>query len=90
LAIIAQRQGRIAEAQAALAQLKSENGDNSLYQQAQIMTQWGQADAAVGLLVAAMAERDSGLIYLRNDPFIDPVRRHPQVGALLTRLGFAH
>lgn len=89
LAIIAHRQGRMSDAQTALARLKTENGDNSLYQQAQIMAQWGQGDAAVALLLAAMAERDSGLIYLRNDPFIDPVRRAPQVVDLLNRLGFA-
>ncbi|MEQ1509274.1 MAG: TIR domain-containing protein [Sphingopyxis sp.] len=88
LAIIAHRQGLTAEAEAILVRLKSENGDNSLYQQAQIMAQWGQVDAAVRLLVAALAERDSGLIYLRNDPFIDPVRHHPQVIALLNRIGF--
>ncbi|MEQ1726634.1 MAG: TIR domain-containing protein [Sphingopyxis sp.] len=90
LAIIAHRQGRTAEAEAALARLKSENGDNSLYQQAQIMAQWGHAEAAAGLLVVALAKRDSGLIYLRNDPFIDPVRRHPQVVDLLNRIGFNH
>jgi hypothetical protein len=36
----------------------------------------------------ALAAIDSGLIYLRNDPFVDPLRRHTAFNDLLRRLGF--
>jgi TolB-like protein/tetratricopeptide (TPR) repeat protein len=88
LAIIARRQGRGPEAARALQQLTSEHGDNSLYQQAQILAQWGEVPAALARLREAIAKIDSGLIYLRNDPFVDPLRSDAAFNDLLSRLGF--
>ena len=88
LAIIAHRQGRQPDAARSFEQLASEHGDNSLYQQAQILAQWGQEDQAMARLVEALARNDAGLIYLRNDPFVDPLRRKPAFISLLNRLGF--
>jgi len=88
LAIIAHRQGRQRDADQAFEQLASEHGDNSLYQQAQILAQWGQEEQAMARLVEALARTDAGLIYLRNDPFVDPLRRNPAFINLLNRLGF--
>lgn len=87
-AIVALRQGKPAEAQRHLVTMVAENGDNSLYQQAQIRAQMGQIGPALDLLDAARREADSGLIYLRNDPFIDPLRKEPRFVALLQALGF--
>ncbi|MGZ8335780.1 MAG: TIR domain-containing protein [Allosphingosinicella sp.] len=89
LAIIAHRQGRQAQAMQALEQLRAEHGDNSLYQQAQVQAQWGQLAQAGALLNRALEEIDAGLVYLRNDPFIDPLRGEPAFNYLLNRLGFA-
>ena len=89
LAIIARHQQRQAEAARALAQLRSEHGDNSLYQQAQVLAQWGEEAEAMARLLEAIEKIDSGLIYLRNDPFVDPLRRNPAFNNLLIRLGFA-
>ncbi|HYJ52234.1 MAG TPA: hypothetical protein VEW04_03595, partial [Allosphingosinicella sp.] len=89
IAIIARRQGRQAEAAQALEQLRSEHGDNGLYQQAQVLAQWGQPSEAMAKLVEALRLIDAGLIYLRNDPFVDPLRRDPAFNDLLVRLGFA-
>jgi TolB-like protein/tetratricopeptide (TPR) repeat protein len=88
MAIIAQRQGQKADAQAALTRLIAEHGDNSLYQQAQIFAQWGEPDRAMAALANARTERDSGLIYMRNDPMLDPLRATPGFSRLLKALGF--
>jgi TolB-like protein len=89
IAIVARRQGREADAARAFEQLRSEHGDNGLYQQAQILAQAGQAGEAMARLLEALRLVDSGLIYLRNDPFVDPLRRDPRFNDLLNRLGFA-
>ena len=89
LAIVALRQQRQADAARALAQLRSEHGDNGLYQQAQVLAQSGQSAEAMARLNEAMEKIDAGLVYLRNDPFVDPLRRTPEFNNLLNRLGFA-
>jgi len=45
-------------------------------------------DEAFDALERAHALRDSGLIYARNDPFLDPLRGDARFNALLERLGF--
>jgi predicted Zn-dependent protease len=89
VAIAARRQGRQAEAAQALEHLRSEHGDNGLYQQAQVLAQWGQPTEAMARLMEALRSIDAGLVYLRNDPFVDPLRRDPAFNDLLSRLGFA-
>ena len=69
--------------------MRSEHGDNGLYQQAQVLAQWGQISEAMARLTEALQAIDSGLVYLRNDPFVDPLRRDPAFNNLLNRLGFA-
>ena len=87
-AIAALRQQRPAEAETALTQLRSEHGDNSLYQQAQIFAQWGRTQDAMARLTEGLEKIDSGLVYLRIDPFVDPLRNQPAFADLLNRLGF--
>jgi TolB-like protein/Tfp pilus assembly protein PilF len=94
LAIVRQAMGRNAEAARALAQLIADHGDNSLYQQAQVAAQWGktmpaEAVRVMPILLAAQAEGDAGIMYARNDPFLDPVRSDPAFKRLLNTLGFA-
>jgi TolB-like protein/Flp pilus assembly protein TadD len=88
LAIIAHKQQRRADAEAAMQQMIAEHGDNSLYQQAQILAQWGDTAAALDRLDAAVVEIDAGLMYAQTDPFVDPLRRDPRFVRLLDRLGF--
>jgi TolB-like protein/Tfp pilus assembly protein PilF len=88
LAIVARRQDRAAEARDALDRLVAEHGDNGLYQQAQVRSQWGEKEAAMALLDKALAAIDAGLVYLRNDPFVDPLRPLPGFARLLNRIGF--
>ncbi len=88
-AILAHRRGDAAGADAAFAALVAEFGDNGLYQQAQVLAQRGQTDAAFAALDQAQAEADSGLVYLLNDPLLDPIRPDPRFNILLRRFGFA-
>jgi len=88
IAIIARRSGDQAAAEAALARMIAEHGDNSLYQQAQIYAQWGDSDGALAALGKARAAEDSGLIFIRNDPLLDPLRQRPDFSGLLKDLGF--
>jgi TolB-like protein/Flp pilus assembly protein TadD len=60
----------------------------SVYHQAQINAQWGLADASIAALLKAEAIPDPGLIYLKTDPLLDPVRTRPEFSQLLKRLGF--
>ena len=88
LAIAAQRLGQVEAARAAMAQLVADLGDRVLYQQGQVLAQMGEPDAAIQALLAARERGDSGLVYARNDPFLDPLRGDPRLATLLDRLGF--
>ncbi len=87
-AFVAIRDGKSAEAQRAFDELVQKEGDNGLYQQAQILAQWGKVPAALDALEKALAEQDSGLVYLRSDPFLQPLHQVPRFNSLLQRLHF--
>lgn len=91
LAIVEQRAGRMEAAAAARRNVETGLGIGqlTLYQQAQIAAQWGEGDAAARLLREARTAVDSGLIYLKVDPMLDPVRQHPDVIRLRSALGFS-
>lgn len=88
LAMVAQRRGNAAQAREFLAELVAKVGDNSLYQQAEVKAQWGDAKGAIALLRQAQATHDSGLFLARQDPLLDPVRHDPGLSMLLRDLGF--
>ena len=88
IAIVEHRLGNAAAANAARSKLKAELGDRVLYQQAQLHAQWGERDAAIERLEQARRIGDSGLIYLRNDPLLDPIREDPRFDRLLAGIGF--
>jgi TolB-like protein len=87
LAIVEHKLGDVARADAALADLVAEFGDNSLYQQAQVRAQWGEADRALAALEKGFDAGDSGMVLMLTDPLLDPIRQHPRFAALLDRLG---
>ncbi|MCL6699268.1 TIR domain-containing protein [Sphingomonas sp. NSE70-1] len=86
LAIVDHKLGDKAEADKAMADLVKEMGDASLYQQAQVLAQWGSADEAVARLERARQVGDSGLIYLATDPLLDPIRKHVGFSKLIREL----
>ena len=88
LALVALRQGKAAAAERYLAELTASDGDNSLYQRAQIMAQWGHRDEALSLLETGYDALDSGLIQLQVDPMLDPLRQDPRFIRLVNLIGF--
>ena len=87
-AIVEHKLGNSAAALAAEKQLVEDLGDRVLYQQAEILAQWGDRNAAIARLEQARRIGDSGLIYLRNDPLLDPLRKDPRFARLLESIGF--
>jgi tetratricopeptide (TPR) repeat protein len=65
-----------------LGQMRSELGDSSLYQQAEVLAQMGRPDEAFETLLKAKKVGDSGLIYLATDPLLDPLRGDPRFAVM--------
>lgn len=86
LAITDYKLGNQAAAKKAMAQLVTEVGDSAMYQQAEVLAQWGETDAALTALERARVIGDSGLTYLGIDPMVDPLRTTPRFKALLQAL----
>jgi tetratricopeptide (TPR) repeat protein len=88
LAIVEHRSGSRDAARTAMTRLVDELGDVVLYQQAQVLAQFGEVEEAIARLLKARELGDSGLVYARNDPFLDPLRGDPRVQAMLAGMGF--
>jgi hypothetical protein len=88
LAIAYNKLGRQPEAEMEWAKAKSVLGDNGAYLYARIFAQWGQPAAALQWLQTAYRLRDPGLIELKADPALNPIRATPQYKALVRALGF--
>lgn len=86
-AIAAAKLGDAAASETAFTQLIADYGDAALYQQAQVQAQRGAVPAALALLEQAYTARDPGLLWIRNDPLIDPLRGEAAFKNLLSRLG---
>jgi len=65
-----------------------EAGDGAAYQYAQIHAQWEERTAALDALERAMRLRDPGMIYLKLDPLLDPLRNEPRFKAIERELKF--
>ena len=87
-AIAALREKDETGAQAAFDELVKSEGDNGLYQQAQVLAQWNKVPEALDALEKALQDQDSGLVYLLSDPFLQPLQKEPRFNSLLQRLHF--
>ena len=85
-AIAKHRLGDTAGAEAALVTMERDY-DGSHYQQAEVQAQIGNLTEALALLETAYAKRDPGMLWLRNDPLLDPLRGEARFQDLLLRLG---
>lgn len=63
-------------------------GDAGSYQYGEVYTQLGDKDRAFAALERAWEIRDGGLMNLRNDPMLDPLRADPRYKALVKKLNF--
>ena len=88
LAVLEHRAGNQPSADRALAQLISEVGDAAMYQQAEVMAQWGRADEAMAKLQRAREIGDSGLSLVATDPLLDPISKDPRFVRFVKDLGF--
>jgi hypothetical protein len=90
LAIVLHKLNHPTDAQAELATLQaSADGEFDLaYQYAQIYAQWGDLEKALNWLDAAYRVRDPGLIQLKVDGLLDPVRHELRFQAVLAKMQF--
>jgi TolB-like protein len=88
LAIVEHRLGKRAAANDAFVELIDTLGDSALYQQAQVLAQWGNSEKALLALDRARALGDSGLLISLVDPLLDPLRQIGQFSKLLAELNF--
>ncbi len=88
LAVIYDKFGRHADAEAELAKLKAALGDTSAYQYATIYAQWGNRAKALEWLETALRLRDPGLELLKTDPLLDPLRKEPHFQTIERGLKF--
>ena len=63
-------------------------GDAASYQYGEIYAQLGDKDRAVAALDRAWEIRDGGLMAIRNDPALDPLRGNPRFEAIVKRMNF--
>jgi TolB-like protein/tetratricopeptide (TPR) repeat protein len=88
LAVIYDKLGRHADAEAELVKLKAALGDTSAYEYATIYAQWGNRAKALEWLGTALRLRGSGLELLKTDPLMDPLRKEPRFQAVMRELKF--
>jgi TolB-like protein len=88
LAIIYEKLGRHADAEAVLADIHATMGDVAAYQYAQIAAQWGNHAQALDWLNTAVRLRDGGLSELKVDWQLDPIRNDPRFQAIERALKF--
>jgi len=89
LASLEHRAGDQPAAQKALDDLVSQVGDAAMYQQAEVMAQWGRTDEALARLRRAREIGDSGLSIIATDPLLDPISKDPGFRKIVSDLGFA-
>jgi hypothetical protein len=88
LAVIYDKLSQRADAEAELSKLKTSLGDAGAYQYATIYAQWGNRAKALEWLATAQRLRDPGLIFLKTDPLMDPLRQEPRFQAVMRELKF--
>jgi serine/threonine protein kinase len=87
LALTYAKVGPHAEAEARLAKFEAENGDASAYQYATVYAQRGNIREALEWLDTAVRV-DPGVVYLKTDPLMDPLRKEPRFQAIERALKF--
>src|SRR5262249_8278382 len=88
LAVTYDKLGRHADAEAELAKLEATYGNAAAYQYAAIYAQWGNTGKALEWLESAMRVRDPGLVKLKTDPLMDPLRKQARFEAIERELKF--
>ena len=88
LAMTYDKLARHADAEAVLAKLKASMGDASAYQYAEIYAQWRDTPKALEWLETALRLSDTGLVQLKTDPLVDPLRKELRFQTIERQLKF--
>jgi TolB-like protein/tetratricopeptide (TPR) repeat protein len=88
LAVTYDKLGKHADAEAEIAKLKADGGDAAAYQYATIYAQWGSVPKSLEWLETSLRLRDPGLVDLKTDPLMDPLRQEPRFQAAMRELKF--
>ena len=87
-ALVLARQGDRSGVDRTLKRMEEVFGDAASYQYGEIYAQLGERDRALAALERAWEVRDPGLINIRVDPFVDPLRGEPRFAAVVRKLNF--
>jgi hypothetical protein len=68
--------------------LQAEFGEGSAYQMAEIYAQWGDIPKALDWLDKAYRLPDAGIVSLRVDPLVDPLRQELRFREIERKLNF--
>jgi tetratricopeptide (TPR) repeat protein len=88
LAIAYDKLHRRPDAEAQLALMKSELGDSSAFQYAEIYAQWGEVSNALDWIETAYRVKDPGLGAVKVDDFLEPIRGEPRFQEIVRQLKF--
>ena len=88
LAVTYDKLGRHADAEAMLEKIRARVGDSGAMHYSAIYAQWGNTIKALEWLDTAMRPRDPALVWLKLDPFFDPLRQEPRFQAIERALKF--
>lgn len=88
-ALLAARSGNRELALARLAELKERYGPFANFSSARVYAQLGEKDAAFEALNRAWEVRESNLVGLKVDPYLEPLRGDSRYAALVDRLGLS-
>lgn len=88
LAMVYDKLGRSTESESILQTAIAEQGDYAAYEFAEIYAQRGVMEKAMEWLETAVRTNDPGMIYLKTDPFLDPLRDQERFQAILRALRF--
>jgi adenylate cyclase len=87
-ALVYHRLNRPAEAKAALDALMASDGNDDSYQYAQIYTDWGDTHRGLKWFAIAYRLRDPGMLGMKTDPLLDPLRKEPEFQEIERKMKF--
>jgi TolB-like protein/Flp pilus assembly protein TadD len=88
MAVLYDRLSRHADAESERAALQAEFGEGVAYQIAEIYAQWGDIPKALDWLETAYRLPDAGIVTLKLDPLVDPLRKEPRFREIERKLNF--
>jgi hypothetical protein len=68
--------------------MQADLGQGAVYQYAEIYAQWGEIGKALDALETAYRLPDPGIITLRVDTFVDPLRKEPRFQEIERKLRY--